>query len=163
MLYRRQKHHEMASRDSRLEMEKSRRSLLAMMLVVEEKDNLFNFLNSEIEKMRKENSIGVLEARRLQNTIQTHLSADEEWKTFQQQFVQIYPGFVAKLLAAYPGLADSYVKLATYIYVGLDNNRIARLLVIRPESVKQARWRLRRMMNLDKDTPLDDAIRALGN
>lgn len=68
MLYRRQKRHEMASRDSRLEMEKSRRSLLAMMLVVEEKDNLFNFLNSEIEKMRKENSIGAPEARRLQSS-----------------------------------------------------------------------------------------------
>ncbi len=70
---------------------------------------------------------------------------------------------VNKLLGAYPGLADSYVKLATFIYMGLDNNRIARLLVIRPESVKQARWRLRRMMNLDKDTSLDDAIRALGS
>lgn len=163
MLYRRQKRHEMASRDSRLEMEKSRRSLLAMMLVVEEKDNLFNFLNTEIEKMRKENSIGAPEARRLQNTIQTHLSGDEDWKSFQQQFVQIYPVFVNKLLGAYPGLADSYVKLATFIYMGLDNNRIARLLVIRPESVKQARWRLRRMMNLDKDTSLDDAIRALGS
>lgn len=47
--------------------------------------------------------------------------------------------------------------------MGLDNNKIARLLVIRPESVKQARWRLRKMMGLDKDVSLDDAIRALRN
>ena len=60
-------------------------------------------------------------------------------------------------------MSDTYVKLATYIYMGLDNNKIARLLVIRPESVKQARWRLRKMMGLDKDVSLDDAIRALRN
>lgn len=162
VLYRRQKRHEIAAQESKLEMEKERRSLLAMMLMLEEKDNLFGFLKTEIEKMRKENSIGVPEARHLESTIQTHLSADEDWKTFQQQFVQIYPSFAKQLLEAYPGLSETYVKLATYIFMGLDNNRIARLLAIRPESVKQARWRLRKMMNLDKDTPLDETIRALG-
>lgn len=162
MLYRRQKRHQIASRDSRLEMEKSRRNLLALMLTIEEKNNLFECLKSDIEKMRRENTISSSEATRLQNTIQTHLAGGEEMENFQQQFVRVYPVFVSRLHAAYPGLADSYVKLATYIYVGLDTNRIARLLVIRPESVKQARWRLRRMMGLDKDTSLDDAIRALG-
>lgn len=161
VLYRRQKRHEMAAQQSKLEMEKERRSLLAMMLVLEEKDNLFSFLKTEIEKMRKDNSIGVPEARHLESTIQTHLSGDEDWKTFQQQFVQIYPIFTKKLLAEYPGLSETYVKLATYIFMGLDNNRIARLLAIRPESVKQARWRLRKMMNLEKEQSLDDTIRSL--
>lgn len=163
LVYRRQKRHQIASRDSRLEMEKSRRSLLALMLAVEEKNNLFSSLKTEIEKMRKEGSIGATEATHLQNNIQMHLTGGEEWETFQQQFVQVYPVFVQRLHNAYPGLADSYVKLATYIYMGLDNNRIARLLVIRPESVKQARWRMRKMMGLSKDVSLDDAIRALGN
>lgn len=46
--------------------------------------------------------------------------------------------------------------------MGLDNNKISRLMMIRPESVKQARWRLRLKMGLDKGESLDEAIRALG-
>lgn len=163
MLYRRQKQHQIASRDSRLEMEKNRRHLLAVMLAMEEKNNLFNSLKSEIEVMRKEETIGAPEASRLENAIKLHLAGGEEWDTFQEMFVKANPDFVSRLHEAYPDLSDTYVKLATYIYMGLDNNKIARLLVIRPESVKQARWRLRKMMGLDKDVSLDDAIRALRN
>lgn len=163
LLYRRQKRHEITSRDSRLEMEKNRRHLLAVMLAMEEKNNMFKSLKTEIEGMRKEGAISVPEAVRLENSIKLHLAGGEGWDTFQQLFVQVNPDFVSRLHDAYPTLSDSYLKLATYIYMGLDNNKIARLLVIRPESVKQARWRLRRMMGLGKDVSLDEAIRSLGN
>ena len=163
MLYRKQKRHQLAVRDSRLVMEKSRRQLLAVMLAMEDKNNMLDALREEIEGMRKEGIIGAQEAGRLENLIKLHLAGGEEWDTFQQLFVEVNPDFVSRLHAAYPTLSDSYVRLATYIYMGLDNNKIARLLMIRPESVKQARWRLRRMMGLDKDTPLDDAIKALGD
>ena len=163
MLYRKQKRYQLAVRDSRLAMEKSRRQLLAVMLAMEDKNNMLDALREEIEGMRKEGIIGAQEAGRLENLIKLHLAGGEEWDTFQQLFVEVNPDFVSRLHAAYPTLSDSYVRLATYIYMGLDNNKIARLLMIRPESVKQARWRLRRMMGLDKDTPLDDAIKALGD
>lgn len=162
MLYRRQKRYQIASRDSRLAMEKNRRHLLAVMLSVEEKNNLFNALREEIDGMRKEGTIGISEAARLENRIKMHLAGGEEWDTFQQLFVEVNPDFVSRLHDAYPTLPDSYVRLATYIYMGLDNHKISRLLVIRPESVKQARWRLRRMMGLGKDVSLDEAIRQLG-
>ncbi len=161
MLYRRNKRHQIASRDSRLEMEKSRRHLLAVMLAMEEKNNLFNSMKGDLERMRKEGSIGASEAMTLENTIKVHLAGEEEWDTFQQLFVQVHPDFVERMHNAYPTLSDTYLKLATYIYMGLDNNKIARMLVIRPESVKQARWRLRRMMGLGKDESLDEAIRSL--
>ena len=161
MLYRRNKRHQIASRDSRLEMEKSRRHLLAVMLAMEEKNNLFNSMKGDLERMRKEGSIGASEAMTLENTIKVHLAGEEAWDTFQQLFVQVHPDFVERMHNAYPTLSDTYLKLATYIYMGLDNNKIARMLVIRPESVKQARWRLRRMMGLGKDESLDEAIRSL--
>ena len=163
MLYRKQKKHQLASRDSRLELEKSRRQLLATMLVMEDTNNMLSALREEIEGMLKDGIIGAQEAGRLETQIKMHIAGGEEWDTFQQLFVKVNPDFISRLHAAYPALSDSYVRLATYIYMGLDNNKIARLLVIRPESVKQARWRLRRMMGLDKDTPLDDAIKSLGD
>ena len=38
------------------------------------------------------------------------------------------------------------MKLAVYMALGLDNKHIARLTGVRPESVKQAKWRLRKKM-----------------
>ncbi|MDE6529099.1 MAG: hypothetical protein K2L78_08645, partial [Muribaculaceae bacterium] len=79
MLYRRQKRHQIASRDSRLEMEKNRRHLLAVMLAMEEKNNLFSSMKGDLERMRKEVSIGAAEAMALENTIKVHLAGEKEW------------------------------------------------------------------------------------
>lgn len=159
---RRQSKQKIAHRDSLLEMEKGRRQLLAVMLAMEGKNNLFTSLSDDLERMRKEGTISASSADSLRNALQVHASGNEEWETFHDQFVKVNPNFVAKLKAQYPNLTDSNVRLATYIYMGLDNNKIARLLVIRPESVKQARWRLRRLMNLSSEESLNDTIRALG-
>ncbi len=160
--YRRNKRREIQVRDMRLEMEKSHRKLLAANLAMEEKNNLVVSLREEVEKLRKEGSIGAQEAFSLENTIRLHIAGNEERETFQEVFEQINPAFMAKIRNAYPSLSESYVKLASYIFMGMDNNKIARLLMIRPESVKQSRWRLRKMMGLEKGASLDEAIRRLG-
>ena len=90
-----------------------------------------------------------------------HLAGDEERDSFRRMFITVNPEFVQRLQQRWPDLSESYVKLATYIYLGLDNSQIARLLVIRPESVKQARWRLRKQLGLEKDESLDEVIRSL--
>ncbi len=162
ILYSRQKRQEIAARDSRLEVEVSRRRMLALQLAIEEKDNLFDKMKNEIEQMRRDGRIRPNEAVGLENAIKIHLAGNEERDTFQQLFAQVAPEFTQRLKNRYPELADTYVKLATYIFMGLDNNKISRLMMIRPESVKQARWRLRLKMGLDKGESLDEAIRALG-
>lgn len=43
----------------------------------------------------------------------------------------------------------------------MESKHIARVMSIRPESVKQARWRLRGKMGLGPDDSLDDVIRRI--
>ena len=43
----------------------------------------------------------------------------------------------------------------------MENKHIARVMSIRPESVKQARCRLRGKMGLGPDDSLDDVIRRI--
>jgi len=161
MLYRRYQQGQIASRDSRLELEKGQRHLLALTLAMEEKNNTFHSIVDEIDRLRKEGNIDSAGAATVQNLIKMHLAGAEERDSFRRMFITVNPDFVQKLQERWPDLSETYVKLATYIYIGLDNSQIARLLVIRPESVKQARWRLRKQLGLDKDESLDDVIRSL--
>lgn len=161
LFYRRYQRDQIASRDSRLQIEKEQRHLLALTLAMEEKNNTFQSIVDEIGRMRKEGKIASPEAAIVQNIVKMHLAGDEERDSFRRMFITVNPEFVQRLQQRWPDLSESYVKLATYIYLGLDNSQIARLLVIRPESVKQARWRLRKQLGLEKDESLDEVIRSL--
>ncbi len=161
LFYRRYQRDQIARRDNRLEIEKEQRRLLALTLAMEEKNNTFQSILDEIARMRKEGTIDSSGAAIVQNIVKMHLAGAEERDSFRRMFVTVNPEFVRRLQERCPDLSESYVKLATYIYIGLDNSQIARLLVIRPESVKQARWRLRKQLGLGKDESLDDTIRSL--
>lgn len=63
--------------------------------------------------------------------------------------------------ARYPGVKEYDVRLASLIAMGLDNKQIAAALAIRPESVKQARWRLRTRMGLTSGDSLAAALAHL--
>ena len=76
-------------------------------------------------------------------------------------FEKTHPGFLKNLKAAWPDLSETQVRLATYIYTGMDNKQIANFLNIRVESVKQSRWRLRMKMGLQPGDSLEDTLRNL--
>lgn len=66
-----------------------------------------------------------------------------------------------RLRKDYPSLTGADLRLASYIAMGMENKHIARVMSIRPESVKQARWRLRGKLGLAPGESLDDLMRRL--
>ena len=128
---------------------------------MDEKNNTFQSIVDEIERMSREGTIASSEAATVKNIIRMNLAGAEERDSFRRMFMTVNPKFVEELHRRYPDLSETYVKLATYIYIGLDNSQIARQLVIRPESVKQARWRLRKLLGLTPDESLDETLRSL--
>ncbi len=161
IFYRRYHRNQIAIRDSSLKVEKSQRHLLALTLAMDEKNNTFQSIVDEIERMSREGTIASSEAATVKNIIRMNLAGAEERDSFRRMFMTVNPKFVEELHRRYPDLSETYVKLATYIYIGLDNSQIARQLVIRPESVKQARWRLRKLLGLTPDESLDETLRSL--
>lgn len=146
-----------------LELEKAKRKLTATTLTLEEKDSVLDGLRSELREMRKEGDIPEGSARRLESTIKAHLSGHEQDEKFQEMFDTINPGFTGRLREISPDLADSYIKLACYTLMELDNKKIASLMMIKPESVHQARWRLRQRLRIPEGTTLEDFLRALNS
>lgn len=161
LLNRRHMRQKMSVMANELELEKAKRKMAANALTIEEKDGVLDGLRNELQEMRKEGEIREGSARRLESTIKAHLSGHEQDEKFREMFDVVNPGFTDRLRSVSPDLADSYVKLACYTLMELDNKKIATLMMIKPESVRQARWRLRQRLNVPDGVALEDFLRDM--
>lgn len=141
-------------------LERSNRKMLALQLALNENDNIVNTMGQEVTSLKAKGDIPQAAMKSLESVIKTHKGLRFERDSFIESFSEINPEFVGRLKDSYPGLSDAEVRLAMFIALGLDNKHIARVLAIRPESVKQARWRLRSKMNIASGDSLDDVIKS---
>lgn len=76
------------------------------------------------------------------------LIKDDARNDFDLHFVQIHPDFYQKLLTEYPRLTQNELRLCAFIKSNLSIKEIAAINGISAESVKTARKRLRKSLNL---------------
>lgn len=145
-----------------LENERNNRHLTATALAMKEKERLLDEMKQNISSMKSEGRIVEEAARELNNMINLHVTGKEEWEAFETMLEKVSPGFTAGLKRLRPDMTMKFVRLASYIYVGLANKQIAKLLMIRTESVHQARWRLRAQLGLSTGDSLEDFLMKLG-
>lgn len=146
-----------------LELEKAKRKMAAIAVMIQEKDTVLDSLRSELAELRKVGEIRERSARQLEGAISRHLSNHEQEEQFMSMFDTVNPGFTERLRERCPNIAESYVKLACYTLMELDNKKIASLMMIRPESVHQARWRLRKRLGVPDHLTLEEYLRELNS
>lgn len=142
-----------------LRMERANRRVMAMELLVKEKETLFQNMGAEMAELSQAGEISRTAANKLGSTLKAHSGTKAERDTFLESFGELGPDFGRALRKAYPALTDADVRMAGFVALGLDNKHIARVAGIRPESVKQARWRLRGKLGLQPGSSLEDAVR----
>lgn len=148
----------MSTLEKELDLEKAKRKIAATALTIEEKNNLLGTLKNELSEMRKEGMIKETSVRHLESTIKSHLLDNTNEETFHEMFDVVNPNFNKHLRELCPDLAENYVRLASYILMGLDNKRIATLMMIRAESVRQSRWRLSRKLSVPEGVTLESFL-----
>lgn len=141
-----------------LELEQTQRKNLALQLAREESANMSEGLKKQIDEMREQGDISSRSAAKLTESFRGERLVRREQDNFMTTFAEIRPDFIRLFKDKYPTATESESRLAVYVVLGLDNKHIARLQGVRPESVKQARWRLRKRMNLKDGQSLEDAL-----
>lgn len=142
-----------------LELERTNRRLLANELVIKEKDRLINDMESEMTRLSELGEVSRSTAIKFGSTIRQHSSVKQHRESFVEVFGEVNPGFSEHLKADYPTLTAADIRMASYIVTGMENKHIAAVLGIRPESVKQARWRLRSKFGLTSADSLEEFLR----
>jgi tetratricopeptide (TPR) repeat protein len=97
------------------------------------------------------------------NTVNFSLNLDRDWENFKQHFEKVHQGFFDKLSKEYPDLTGNDLKLCALMKLNMDTKEIATIIDISPESVKVARHRLRKKMNLVTEQNLSSYLAGFGN
>jgi len=125
------------------------RQITAKSLFLLEKENLITKITVELSKLRKE-----LEKKNVSHSIQniiseiktsSNTSAQEE---FESRFKDVHPNFYKNLSEKHSDLTTNEKKLATFLVMDLNTKEIASITGQSPNTIKVARTRLRKKLQL---------------
>jgi tetratricopeptide (TPR) repeat protein len=83
---------------------------------------------------------------------------DRDWERFRIHFEKVHEGYLDHLRQRFPELSGSDLKLCALIRLNLSMKESSALLGISTDSVKTARYRLRKKLNLDSGENLYDFL-----
>lgn len=92
------------------------------------------------------------------NIINVNQSLDREWDNFNQYFSNVHQGFYENLKQVSSTLSLHEQRLCALIKMNLASREIATLLNIEVGSVKMAKYRLKKKLNLDEQEDLNEFI-----
>jgi DNA-binding CsgD family transcriptional regulator/ligand-binding sensor domain-containing protein len=99
--------------------------------------------------------------KKILKKIKIHLSDKDDWLTFELHFRNAHADFFENLRNKHPVLSSNEIKLSAYLKLNLSSKEIASLMNISIRSIEQARYRLRKKLNLPQDSSLVNYIQSL--
>jgi DNA-binding CsgD family transcriptional regulator len=109
----------------------------------------------QIKKLAGENKVRQ-EIKKLDIMLSENERLDDEWESFATIFDSVHNDFLQRIKAKYPNLSPKDLKLCAYLKMNLNTKEIAPLLNISVRGVEISRYRLRKKLDLDNDTNLND-------
>lgn len=88
-------------------------------------------------------------------------SCNSNWDEFEILFEKIHPSFYDILNERFPKLTPNERKLCIFLKLNMSNNHISQITLQSEEALKKARLRLRKKLEIDRDTNLAIFIQSL--
>ena len=95
------------------------------------------------------------ELRRLAKEIKNNLGDTDHWANYIKNFNLLHSRFLDRLTKKHPDLTASEIKLICFVITGLSNKEIAGIFSVEPESVKKARYRLKKKLHIPEEENLN--------
>ncbi len=131
------------------------RELTSYTLNFVQKSELFQLLKEKVDALKeatpKQHDKIVQDLNRL---IKQNTNIDRDWEDFKRFFEEVHSGFIKILKEKHPDLSSNDLKLCALTRLNLNIKESAAILGITPESVKTARYRLRKKLDLDQNEEL---------
>ena len=99
--------------------------------------------------------------RKLKRKINRSIKADDDWEVFKMYFEQINSSFFSKLREINPDLSTYDLRLCALIKLNLNIKETAAVLNLSPNSIKSARYKLRKRLGLKTEDDLADIIQKI--
>lgn len=141
------------------ELKNKSKELAAATMNVAQKNEVFIKVRDSLNEMLE--NTPDKERRRLNSLIKLlddEINDESYWEQFELHFNALNDDFLNRLKKQYTELTHKDLKMCAFIRMNLSNKEIASLLNITTRGVEASRLRLRKKIDLDKDTLLTEFI-----
>ena len=123
------------------------------------KNELMEEFKQSIQNIKKTSNTKTAEKLNgLLRLVDRNFNQDKDWEDFKLFFEQVNPDFFNNLKNAFPQLSSNDLKLCSLLRLNMNTKEMASILGISPDSVKTARYRLRKKLNLPHEENLIDFL-----
>jgi len=122
-----------------------------------QKTEILDKIKAELQKAHEEMGSKTMvngQIKKVLSLIRDNIRLDKNWDQFAHHFDQVHIDFNKRLKENHPELSANDLKLCAYLRMNLATKEIAPLLNISTRGVEISRYRLRKKLNLDRETHL---------
>ncbi len=124
-----------------------------------QKNKLLDDLTARIDDFRKTaNSEQKGEIRKIKREISNYLRSDKDWELFKIYFEQVNEDFFDDLKKHTPDLSINDLRLCALVKLNMNIKESAVVLNVAPNTIKSARYRLRKKLDLQQNMDLYEFI-----
>jgi len=145
-----------------LNLENARKQLENYLENIRTKNQLLEELQGQIEQHRSDQQVGIkpqaIDIELASRIEQASLITEDGWLEFTNLVEQVHQHFFTKLNVIFPNLTPAEVRLITLIKLKFSIKESASMLGISADSVRKARYRLKKKLSIEEDNSLDEMI-----
>lgn len=139
------------------ELGRARADLAGFMDNLSQKDALIDTITAQLA-VRAPTEPAIINAHQTdetrQNLVNSSLLTNDDWDEFRRRFERVHPGFFWQLKTQFPDLSPAEERLLALSKLKIDSRQMSRMLGISPESIRKTRYRLRKKLGIQGDSPL---------
>ena len=143
-----------------LELKSTERELRYVSTSIMEKNEMIESIKKDINYASK--FLSDTESKYLLNPLRSKLkdatTESSDWDEFQKHFNKSYPGFLEQLASLNRSLTIPDLRICAYLRSGQTTKEIAHMTGLSVRSIESRRYRLRKKLNLNRDTSLHQFI-----
>ncbi len=142
------------------EMKHKNKELVTSTIHIGQKNNFLNSLKNELANLSQSAKSEIIdkELKRICRKIDRDIQQEKNWEVFDRYFDEVHQEFLVRLKEYHPELSPSEIRLSAYLRMNISTKEIAPLMNISIRGVEVSRYRLRKKLNLDRDTNLTKYI-----
>lgn len=144
---------------SDLEVSSSQLSTHAISIV--QKNKMLKDIQTRLRHLKTQDKSLQTPIGQLLKKIDESFHFDKDWEKFKHIFEQVHPQFFRKLRETYPDLTPAEIRLCALLRLNLDSKDMATILGISTDSLRVARYRLRKKLGVNRGVNLSVFVNHL--
>ncbi len=140
------------------EIEFKKKELASQTLHLVQKNSFLQELKENLENLKNSPDKFKTEFRRIVMLLKKESASDKDWEVFKSYFTEVHDNFDHKIRQVYAEISEKEIRLASFLKMNLSTKEIADILNVLPDSVLKSKYRLKKKLNLDKETDLYDFL-----